>query len=152
MVKRERCRAIIIVDGKLVSMYRERDGRIYYTFPGGGMEGTETEEECVKREVIEEFGMVVEPIKKVYSYENEISIEHFYVCKHISGEFGSGQGEEYQGDRNRGVYLPKMIEISNLPNFPLMPPEVASAFYTDYVAKGEKVRDDVLSINANMQK
>lgn len=152
MAKRERCRAIIIIDGQIVSMYRERDGRIYYTFPGGGMEENETEIDCVKREVIEEFGMVVEPIKKVYSYENEISVEHFYICKHISGKFGSGEGEEFQEGRNRGVYIPKMIDIKNIPNLPLMPPEIAESFYTDYITNGENIRDDVLYINANMQK
>ena len=38
MQKRESSRAIIFRDGAMVSMYRERDGRTFYTFPGGGME------------------------------------------------------------------------------------------------------------------
>ena len=79
--KRERARAIIFREGKFVSMYREKQGRIYYTFPGGGIEENESEEACVKREVFEEFGIIVEPIKKVYIYENKISIEHFYLAK-----------------------------------------------------------------------
>lgn len=36
--KRVRARAIIIHEGKIVSMYRERQDRIFYTFTGGGME------------------------------------------------------------------------------------------------------------------
>ena len=72
MEKRIRARAIIINNGKLVSMYREREGRRFYTFPGGGMEGNETEEECVKREVFEEFGLIVKPIKSVGFFETEI--------------------------------------------------------------------------------
>lgn len=151
MSKRIRCRAIIIIDGKIVSMYRERDGRVYYTFPGGGMEGTETEVECVKREVIEEFGMVVEPIKKVYTYENNISVEHFYLAKHVSGEFGSGVGEEYQPDRNNGVYEPRLIEILNLPNLPLMPPEVAETFYEDYMKNGEVLRNDIKFLSGEIK-
>ena len=150
MSKRIRCRAIVIVNDKIVTMYRENNGRIYYTFPGGGLEGTETEIECVKREVFEEFGMKVEPIKKVYSYENEISVEHFYVAKHISGEFGSGTGEEFQADRNRGVYIPTLLNIKDIPATPLMPPEIAEAFYLDYAKNGEIVRDDVLIIKANL--
>ncbi len=141
--KRRRVRAIIIKDGKIVSMYREREGRIFYTFPGGGMEGNETEEDCVKREVMEEFGLTVSPIKKVYTYESQSSVEHFYVVDWVSGEFGTGKGEEYQPDRNNGVYIPKFIEIKDIPNLPLMPPEVAMAFYEDFVENGEKVRDDV---------
>ncbi len=141
--KRRRVRAIIIKDGKIVSMYREREDRIFYTFPGGGMEGTETEEGCVKREVMEEFGLTVKPIKKLYTYENQNSVEHFYLAEWVAGEFGTGEGEEYRPDRNNGVYIPKFIEISQIPNLPLMPPEVATAFYNDYVENGEKVRNDV---------
>ena len=43
MEKRIRARAIIIHEGKIVSKYRERENMIFYTFPGGGMEGDETE-------------------------------------------------------------------------------------------------------------
>ena len=150
--KRERARAIIMRDGKLVAMYREKADRIFYTFPGGGMEGGETEESCVIREAFEEFGLTVKPIKKVYYYENEISIEHFYICEWISGEVGDGAGEEYQADRNKGVYVQSLIDISDIPNLPLMPPEVADAFYADYTANGETVREDVLSIVTTMQR
>ena len=64
---------------KLVSMYREFQDRVFYTIPGGGMEEGETLQECVKREVFEEFGFVVEPVKNVYIYESETSIEYFYL-------------------------------------------------------------------------
>lgn len=141
--KRVRARAIIIHEGKIISMYREKQCRIFYTFPGGGMEGDETEEECVKREVLEEFGLVVRPIKKVYTYENQSSVEHFYLAEWISGEFGTGEGEEFQPDRNNGVYLPKFIEICEIPKLPLMPPEVATAFYEDYKKNGKDLRADV---------
>ena len=141
--KRERARAIIVRDGKFVSMYREKQGRIYYTFPGGGIEENESEEACVKREVFEEFGIIVEPIKKVYIYENKFSKEHFYLAKWLSGEFGSGKGEEFQENQNNGIYIPKLIEISDIPKLPLMPPEVASAFYDDYIRNGKDLRNDV---------
>lgn len=144
--KRISARAIIISDGKLMAMYREKDGRIYYTFPGGGKEPDETEEECVKREVLEEFGIVVEPIKKVYVYEGQRSIEHFYLAKWVSGEFGTGTGEEFQPNRNGGVYIPKLVDISELKNLPLMPPEVAYAFCKDYFKNGEKVRKTALNV------
>lgn len=150
--KRKSARGIVVRDGKMVSMYRDFLGRQYYTIPGGGMEEHETERECVKREVFEEFGMVVEPIKKVYEYESEKSIEYFYVCNWVSGEFGSGEGEEYQGDRNRGVYRPSWIALKDLPNLPLMPVEIAEALYSDYMKNGETVRDDVKRIKGTFRK
>ena len=124
-------------------MYREREGRIFYTFPGGGMEGDETEEECVKREVFEEFGINVKPIKKVYVSESQINISHYYLCDWVSGEFGTGQGEEYQKENKNGVYKPTMIKISDIPNLPLKPDEVALTFYNDYMENGKTLRDDV---------
>jgi len=141
--KRMRARAIIIYEDKIVSMYREREGRIFYTFPGGGSEGDETEEECVKREVFEEFGIVVKPLKKVYICENQISIGHYFLCEWVSGEFGTGEGEEYQKGQTNGVYKPTMIKIADIPNLPLMPPEVAGVFYDDYMKNGQELRNDV---------
>ena len=147
VVKRKRSRAIIINDNKMMSMYREFDDRVFYVFPGGGMEGNETEVECVIREVYEEFGITVKPIKKVYVYENEKSIEYFYLCEWCAGEFATGKGEEYDVNANKeGVYIPKLIEISNIPNLPLMPNEVASSFYEDYTKNGITLRDDVKHI------
>lgn len=145
-MKKQRSRAIIIRDSKLVTMYREFDDRIFYVFPGGGMEGNETETECVVREVYEEFGINVKPIKKLYVYENEKSIEYFYLAEWINGEFATGQGEEFVGGKD-GVYIPKLINISDIVNIPLMPPEVAREFYNDYLKNGLSIRDDVKIIS-----
>lgn len=148
--KRKRARAIIFVDGKIVSMYREKNGRIFYTFPGGGMEEGESEEDCVVREVHEEFGLTVRPVKKVYVYENEISLEHFYVCEWVAGQFGSGQGEEFQPDRNNGVYKQVMIEIAKIPSLPLMPPEIAEVFFQDYIKNGKNLTNFVKIVKGEM--
>ena len=143
-LKRKRARAIVVNEDKLVCMYREFDDRVFYVFPGGGMEGNESEEECVIREVYEEFGITVKPIKKVYVYETEKSIEYFYLCDWISGKFGTGAGEEFDVNSNKeGVYIPKLIDISSIPNLPLMPKEVASSFYEDYTNNGISLRQDV---------
>ncbi len=139
MEKRISSRAIIFVGDKIVSMYREKFGRKYYTFPGGKQEEGETEKECVKREVFEEFGLVVRPIKKVYVYESDKSIENFYVCIWESGDFGSGHGEEFLPGQTKGVYKPVQIEIAQIPNLLLMPPEVAAELFNDYAKNGEEL-------------
>lgn len=149
--KRKRARAIIFCEDKIFSMYREREGKIFYTFPGGGMEGNETEEECVKREVLEEFGVVVKPIKKVYISESQINISSFFVCEWVSGEFGTGKGEEFQPGNSNGVYIPKLIKIADIPNLPLKPSEVAMAFYDDYERNGKNLRDDVKFIESEIK-
>ena len=145
-LKRVSVRAIIFQDEQLVSMYRERDNRIFYTFPGGGKWDDETQEECVKREIFEETGLIIIPIKKVYIYESETSIEHFYICNYISGQIGTGQGPEYTSYKNNGFYKPMLIEIAKIPTLPLMPPEIADIFYKDYIKNGQNLRENVIHL------
>jgi len=147
MSKRYSCRAIVIDENKLVTMYREKEDRVYYTFPGGGMEESETREQCVVRECFEEFGINVEPIKHVYTYENEKTVQYFYLCKWISGELGTGSGEEFQADRNRGVYMPTLMPIEKISELPLMPPEVARGLAEDLNQYGVNLSDTVRCFN-----
>lgn len=144
--KRIRSRAIIFKGDSIVAMYRENGGRKYYTFPGGGVEGDETLKQCVTREVFEEFGLVVEPTKKVYIYENERSVEHFYVCNWLSGNIGDGKGEEFDANRNNGLYVQTSIKIADIESLPLMPPEVAKALSKDYAKSGEFLRANPVKI------
>jgi ADP-ribose pyrophosphatase YjhB (NUDIX family) len=129
-------------------MYREKEDRVYYTFPGGGMEGDEEKETCVKRECIEEFGIEVEPIREVYTYENETTIQYFFLCDWTSGEFGSGIGEEFQEDRNKGKYEPTLMPLEKIGVLPLMPPEVAHQLSEDIKTYGPNLRPDTLNIKA----
>ncbi len=131
MNKRKSCRAIVFVDNKLVTMKRVKDGRLYYTFAGGGLEENESHSACVIRECEEEFGINVEPIKHLYTYENDTTIQYFYLCKYLSGEFGSGVGEEFMLDRNRGEYEPTLVALEDIESLPLMPPEIAKAVAVD---------------------
>ena len=102
MQKRVSCRAIIFDNERMVSMYRENGDRVYYTFPGGGMEKNETEEECVVREVKEETGASAKIIKyigkTVYTFKGSSDIVnktvHWYLmttdsfyCKPQAEEF-----------------------------------------------------------------
>ena len=141
--KRVSCRAIIFMEESIVSMYRENNNRHYYTFPGGGKEQGESEEECVKREVLEEFGLQIVPIKKVYTYESQRSIEHFFICNITGGKFGSGDGEEFQPNNSQGVYKPTTIELQSLASLPLMPPEIAHMLLEDYKENGKSLSDEV---------
>lgn len=134
MEKRISSRAIILNDDGLVVMYRNKNGSEYYTLPGGGMENTETERECVKRECIEEFGITVEPIKKLYVLEDTKTIQHIYYCDWVSGELGTGTGEEFAADNGKGVYKPMQIAFDKLAETNLVPPEIKERIVKDYNA------------------
>lgn len=143
MEKRVSCRAVIIDQGKVVAMYREKNNRVYYTFPGGGIDEGETEIECVKRECLEEFGIVVEPLNKLYVLEDAKTIQNYYYCNWVSGALGMGEGEEFSPDRNRGIYIPSLIPIENLPNLPLVPDEIKAEVLADYSNNNLENRTEV---------
>ena len=149
MSKRISCRAIIIDDNKLVTMYREKENRVYYTFPGGGRDEGESNEDCVVREALEEFGINVKPVKQVYTYENEKTIQYFYLCDWIDGELGTGEGEEFSADRNRGIYMPTLMPVENISKLPLMPPEVAAVLVEDIAKYGAGLADEVKVVEAD---
>lgn len=146
MEKRESSRAIVFSNNKMVVMYREKNDRVYYTFPGGGINPNESKEDCVVREVLEEFGINVKPIKEVYLYENEKTIQHFFVCEWTDGELGTGEGEEFQGDASRGVYVPMLVENERLGEIPLMPPEVTTQLVKDLAVYGTSLGNTVTEI------
>lgn len=141
------CRAIIIKDNKLVVMQRKKKGRQYCTFPGGHIEINENPVQCVKREVLEEFGIEVEPTKLVYVYEYKGGLQGFYVANWISGNIHITDSEEYTNDdTNKGTYNPTMINISDMKRENLMPPEVVIQLDNDYKLHGSNLNDRVLYI------
>ena len=108
----------------------------YYTFPGGGREGEESFEDGVKREIKEEFGIEVEVQKLLYEkHDGERSKdEYFYLCKYVSGEFGTGDGPEFNNDpkyADRGQYIPEIIKREDLEKIVLLPYDVRDMFIED---------------------
>ena len=84
---REGCRAIIVKDNKVLLSWEERKN--VYMSPGGGLENDESLEECVVRELQEEAGYKVKPVKpfvKVneYCYET-LWVNNYFICE-IEGE------------------------------------------------------------------
>jgi 8-oxo-dGTP pyrophosphatase MutT (NUDIX family) len=142
MSKRIRCRAIIFVDDKIVSMYREREGRIFYTFPGGGMEENESEEICVKREVMEEFGIVVEPRKIIYECNFNNLNQCYIVCDWVDGEVHVTDGEEYDRMTEENQYYPTTIDVDRLAEYDFRPHEIR-----DELIKDLKAYDSLLDVD-----
>ena len=113
---------VIIENNKVALIRREKEGRIYYVFPGGKQENGETIEQCAKREALEELGVEVE-IGELITQVPYNGIQYYYHAKIIGGQFGTGQGEEFT-NTTRGSYVPMWVEIEKLRALDVVPPEV----------------------------
>ncbi len=60
--------AIVVRDGRMLVIRRARTvvAPLVYCFPGGGIEGDESEEEAVAREFREEVGVNLRPVRRLW--------------------------------------------------------------------------------------
>ncbi|QUI23382.1 NUDIX domain-containing protein [Vallitalea pronyensis] len=59
------CKGIIVQDNHFLALYKEKDGLWFYDLPGGRLELGESPEETLVREIREELGIGVQPMKLV---------------------------------------------------------------------------------------
>jgi len=138
-IKFNNARAIIIKDNKLVVMQREKNGVKFCAFPGGHLELGETAEQCVVREVEEEIGIVVKPIRLLYTYQFQGKWQAFYLCEWISGDIHITDAEEYQPDRKGGYYNPIAINLDEMVQNNVVPPEIRKQLLIDLKQFGLKL-------------
>ncbi len=88
-------RSAVFLDGKIL-LVQEADGR--WALPGGWVDYDHTIRTNAVKEVLEEAGMVVEPVSIIALYDHNKRNHTFYpsnicsahvLCKYISGEFQS---------------------------------------------------------------
>ena len=120
---RNRGAAVIIQEGQVAVIKRNRDGKEYYLFPGGGIEEGESPEQATIREAFEELGVHIVIIRHLETVEF-YGKQHYFLAHIVGGTFGTGQGEEYDGRHNRGLYEPMWISIANLEALDVRPMEI----------------------------
>lgn len=95
------CRAVILREGKILLSHETGTG--WWLVPGGGLEPGETPEECCIREVEEETGVLVKPLRQfltLYEYYEEYRyISHYFICE-ITGR---GQMHLTENEAARGL-------------------------------------------------
>ena len=117
---RVRAGIVLIQDNNVALIERHRAGLDYFVFPGGGVDEGESVEQAAIREAMEELGVEVALKQKIAEIQlGPNSRQIYFLAEQISGEFGSGVGEEYtQADPNssdEGIYLPIWMPIDQLP-------------------------------------
>jgi 8-oxo-dGTP diphosphatase len=145
-----RAAAIVFYNNSILLMYRKKNGKIYYVFPGGTIEKHESSQTAAIRELFEETSIIAEPIKLLYNLritdiptkdKNILSYkdEFFFLCKYISGNPNlSEKSEEYQRSSHNNFYKPKWLPINQIKNILLYPLEIRDLLVQD-------LRDDFKS-------
>lgn len=112
-------RAIIFKDNQLLVFFRRKikDGKeiTYYAIPGGHVEGNETTEETVIRELKEEMNLNIELLGylgKLIDGERE---EYYYHAKIVGGELQFG-GEELERNSQDNYYEVRWLNLDGIDN------------------------------------
>jgi len=124
---RTRSAAILIHNDSIALIERHRSGMHYFTFPGGGVNGGETPEQAVLREVQEELGLEVRILRLVAKVWFRGNPQFFFLVEQVGGEFGTGTGEEYSSGRDpaRGSYKPVWMPVTEAPSKNVLPHSIA---------------------------
>jgi 8-oxo-dGTP pyrophosphatase MutT (NUDIX family) len=121
---RKRSAGIIIKDDKILMIHRYKKGKEYFVLPGGGIEGNETPEQAVIREIKEETSLDITVEKSLPYFIDEIGNEHYvYICNYISGEpaFAVDSPEALRNNKDNHYSLEWIDQnkISELTIFPI---------------------------------
>lgn len=116
---RKTARAIIIEDDKLLVFFRRKvkEGKkiTYYAIPGGHVEGNETCEETVIRELKEEMNLDIEILGYLGNFVVDNQEENYYHAKISGGELQFG-GEELERNSEDNYYEIRWLPISEIDN------------------------------------
>lgn len=112
---RHSARALVLDGDELILFRRVKPGREpFWTTPGGGVEPTDRDPEAaLRRELHEELGAVVGPLRQVFAYaeQNPLAgyLHTFYLCRLLSARPEHRHGPEF-ADPARGRF-----EIDRVP-------------------------------------
>lgn len=119
--------AVVIHENKLLVMHRLKNGKEFYTFPGGSVEEGENIPQAVVREICEEASIKVKIEKLLYHHIYDDGTEHyFYLCDYVSGEVKLGDGNEAEEMKTNpdNFYEPMWMEMAKLAQILLYPLEI----------------------------
>jgi mutator protein MutT len=117
-----RAAAVIVRDGQILLMHRLKDGREYYSFPGGSVEEGETPEQAVRREIQEEFTLDIVSEKLLLEMESMGKYGYYYLVRQFTGVPTLG-GEEKRIMTRENQYHPAWKPVAELRELGILYPE-----------------------------
>jgi 8-oxo-dGTP pyrophosphatase MutT (NUDIX family) len=117
---RNRAAAIIIRNGSLLVLHRQKPGQDYYILPGGGVELDESFQEACIREVKEETGLDVLHLQLVHRYHSKVGEEQYFLTRIPAGDPVLG-GAEARRQSPTNVYEFEWVDANQLEEINLLP-------------------------------
>lgn len=130
--------AIIIEGDKILLIKRHceaREIKDYFIIPGGGIEGKETPEKAILREVKEELSINITIDKELFSFVNFGGLEHYFLVKSYSGTVKNSS--EVTMDNPKDTYEIVWQPLLSLNEINVLPQQ-ASKLILDY-AKAKRI-------------
>ena len=123
-MKRVSGRAVIFDGNDVLLMFRRclANGAFkeYYAIPGGMQEKNETIEECIIREIKEEFQIDIEIISYLGKVEDVENIGYIYSARKLFGNPVLG-GEELDENSTNNYYEIRKVNINDIDSIELLP-------------------------------
>lgn len=133
-----------IMRGSQILLIRHENhhgARTYWLLPGGGREGGESEEECVRREMREETGLEVRVERLLEEHDSthpNLVYAHYktYLCTPVSGEAQPGYEPELEASSIYKIAEVRWVDIWDESGWdPLMRDDPITAANLDYVQR-----------------
>ncbi len=127
-----RAAVVLLNDKKVALIERYRQGKHYFTFPGGHVEDGESPEQAALREAEEELGLrvTIQRLLAVIWWQGHP--QYYYLVEADKDVLGVGKGEEMVGVHpEKGSYTPIWMNVDDLLYQPVLPRPMA-----EFVVRG----------------
>lgn len=128
-------RAIIIENGKMLVMYRNKYGSEYFTLVGGRANKDETMEQALVREIKEETGLDVIAAQLVFIEEHKppYNEQYIFFCRigpHADVEIQDTSEEAFLNRLDANIHKPVWTDLKGFANLAFRTPQLQQAIMT----------------------
>lgn len=129
---RKAARAIIIENGKLLVMHRNKYGSQYFTLVGGRINDGETPEQGLVREILEETGLQVTAASLVFYEEHHAPYndQYIYLCEvapHADVAIQDTSEEAIMNNYQMNMHQPGWVTLKAFEQLPFRTPQLQEA-------------------------
>ncbi|HCE2144326.1 NUDIX domain-containing protein [Vibrio parahaemolyticus] len=137
-MQKQRVSALLVnrENAEILLIKRLKDSRIYWVFPGGGVEFRELLSQAIVREIFEETSLEIDNPEEIFSVINRGRKEHFFL---VSVPFFepklSTQSPEFKAQNCSNQYELTWVKLNDLSQLNLVPVE-AKVIVISLVSEG----------------